>query len=95
MDDKSRYITLGFLKHKSEAFSAFKQYKAFAEKKHGKQIQMLRDDKGGEFISQEFNQFCADNGILHQHTEPNEPHQNGVAEKANQNIAYSTTTLLV
>ena len=95
VDDKSRFITLAFLKCKSEAFDAFKQYKAFAEKKLGKQIQMSRDDKGGEFISKEFNQFCADNGILRQHTEPNEPHQNGVAEKANQDIAHGTTALLV
>ena len=56
---------------------------------------MSRDDKGGEFISKEFNQFCADNGIQRQHTEPNEPHQNGVAEKANQDIANGTTALLV
>ena len=58
-------------------------------------IKMSRDDKGGEYISKEFNEFCADYGIMCQHTEPNEPHQNGVAEQSNRDIAASTTALLV
>ena len=32
---------------KSEAFSAFKHYKSWAEKQTGKSIKALRDDKGG------------------------------------------------
>jgi hypothetical protein len=56
---------------------------------------VLRDDKGGEFIGKEFSDFCADNGILRQHTEPGEPHQNGVAERANEDIAAGATALLV
>ena len=40
-------------------------------------------DKGGEFIGKEYNEFCASEGIRRQHTEPHEPHQNGVAERAN------------
>lgn len=34
-------------------------------------------------------------GIQHQHTEPNEPYQNGVAEKANQDIAVGATAMLI
>src|SRR5579859_1426480 len=95
VDDKSRYIAVSFLKKKSEALQAFKQYKAYAENKLGCKIQMQRDDKGGEFISREFEDFCANEGILRQHTEPGEPHQNGVAERVNQEIAAGATTLLV
>jgi hypothetical protein len=32
---------------------------------------------------------------VRQHSEPNEPHQNGVAEKANRDIAAAATTMLV
>jgi len=95
VDDKSRWTAVTFLKKKSEALMAFKRYKAYAEKKLGCKILVERDDKGGEFIGQEFYDFCADEGILRQHTEPNEPHQNGVAERVNEDIATGATALLV
>jgi hypothetical protein len=94
IDDKSRFMVVAFLKQKSEAFQAFKHYKVFAEKATGKRILATRDDKGGEFMGHEFVAFCADEGIRRQHTEPNEPHQNGVAERANRDIAAGATALL-
>ncbi|GJX20686.1 zinc finger, CCHC-type containing protein [Tanacetum coccineum] len=39
---------------------------------------MLRMDKGGEFTSNEFLQYCKDNGISRQLTAPYSPQQNGV-----------------
>jgi hypothetical protein len=95
IDDKSRYLIVAFLRRKTEALNAFKQYKALVENQLDCHIKMSRDDKGGEYISKEFNEFCADYGIMRQHTEPNEPHQNGVAERSNRDIAASTTALLV
>ena len=44
----------------------------------------LRDDKGGEYMSREFEAFCIDDGIQRQHTVRNRPQQNGVAERAKQ-----------
>jgi hypothetical protein len=95
IDDKSRFTAVAFLKKKSDAFGSFKRFKAYAENKLGCKIQVERDDKGGEFIGKEFFDFCADEGILRQHTEPDEPHQNGVAERANEDIAAGATALLV
>jgi transposase InsO family protein len=95
VDDSSRFLVIAFLSQKSEALVAFKHYKAYAEKALGKRILVSRDDKGGEFISREFDDFCADEGILRQYTEPNEPHQNGVAEHVNKDIAAGATALLV
>jgi hypothetical protein len=80
IDDSTRFWTVFFLKQKSDAFVAFKSYKAFAEKELGIEIMMTRDDKGGEYMGKEYEKFCMDHGIRRQHTEPNEPHQNGVAE---------------
>jgi hypothetical protein len=88
-------LAVAFLKRKSEALNAFKQFKALAENQVGHKIQVERDDKGGEFISKEFDDFCAEHGIARQHSEPNEPHQNGVAERANEDIAAAATALLV
>jgi hypothetical protein len=95
VDDNSRWLTVAFLKRKTQALQSFKQFKAHAENQLGCKIKGERDDKGGEFISKEFNDFCAENGIVRQHSEPNEPHQNGVAEKANQDIAAAATAMLV
>ena len=52
-----------FLKEKSNVFWLFKWYLARVEKEIGKSIKCLRFDRGGEFISNEFNTFYNDIGI--------------------------------
>lgn len=94
VDNASRTLVAAFLK-KDEAFTSFKQYKAYAKNKTEKKILVERDDKGREFIGKEFFEFCANEDILCQHTEPDEPDQNGVAERANEDIARAATALLV
>ena len=45
-------------------------------------------------MSKEWDQFCAAAGIHRQHTIRDEPHQNGVAERANRTLAEGITTML-
>ena len=80
IDDYTRFWVVYLLKHKSEVLDAFKQYKALAESHLHAHILALCDDKGGEYMSTEFDQLLAESGIHCQHTVHNEPHQNGVAE---------------
>ena len=47
-------------------------------------IKCLRTDRGGEFTSSEFNEFCERNGVKRQLTAAYTPQQNGVAERKNQ-----------
>lgn len=54
----------------------------------------MKDDKGGEFISNALKQLCEEFGIQCQHTVQAEPHQNGVAEHANCNISDHVTAML-
>lgn len=54
IDDCSRFYSVMLLKNKGEAFAAFKQFKAYAENQLNCKIKALRDDKGGEFMSKEF-----------------------------------------
>ena len=93
IDDFSRYKVLVPLKQKSDAFTAFKSYKAYAEKQLGESIKCLRDDKGGEYMSNEFNNYLDTCGIVRQHTCRTRPQQNGVAEKANKLFAERIVAL--
>ena len=68
IDDFSQKSWVYFLFEKSEAFSLFKNFKSLVEKETGTYIKCLRTDRGGEFTSQEFNQFCKENGIKRQLT---------------------------
>lgn len=63
IDDCSRFRAVIPLRRKSDTFAAFKQFKAWAETKTDKRIKILRDDKGGEYMSNEFEQFCIAEGI--------------------------------
>ena len=40
-------------------FSKFCEFKALVEKDTGQKVKVLRSDNGGEYISNEFKNFCA------------------------------------
>ena len=94
IDDHSRFKAVVPLKRKSDAFDAFKLFKAFAENQTGKKIKKFRCDKGGEYISNEFIGFLDACGIVKQYTVRNRPQQNGVAERANRTLAERITAML-
>lgn len=54
----------------------------------------LRTDRGGEFTSNEFNDFCSSNGIKRQLTAAYTPQQNGVAERKNRTIMNLVRSML-
>jgi transposase InsO family protein len=75
IDDFSRKIWVYFLKEKSQVFEVFKKFKVFVEKQSGYCIKSLRSDRGGEFPSNEFKEFCEVNGIRHPLTVLRSPQQ--------------------
>lgn len=86
IDDFSRKTWIYFVLEKSEAFHCFKTFKAFVEKQTGLVIKCLRTDRGGEYNSNEFKEFCREHGIKRQLTKAFTPQQNGVAERKNRTI---------
>ena len=50
-DDHSRFGHVYLMRHKSETFDKFKEYRALVEKQLGKVIKTLRSDRGGEYLS--------------------------------------------
>ncbi|WRX11053.1 Integrase [Theobroma cacao] len=63
-DDHSHYGYVYLMKYKSESFDKFKEYRAEVEKQTGKSILTLRSDREGEYLSQEFQDYLKENGIL-------------------------------
>jgi transposase InsO family protein len=53
-DDFSRYGYVYLMRHKSESFEKFKEYKAEVENQLRKNIKVFRTDRGGEYLSGEF-----------------------------------------
>ena len=54
----------------------------------------LRHDKGGEFIGGKWDKMCAETGMEIQKTVRKEPHQNGVAERANRTLVEGVISML-
>ncbi|KAK9131203.1 hypothetical protein Sjap_011690 [Stephania japonica] len=94
IDDYSRKIWVYFLQEKSEAFAAFKSFKALVEKEASSPIKVLRTDRGGEYNSHAFADFCAQHGIKRQLTTAYTPQQNGVCERKNRTIMNMVRSLL-
>ncbi|CAO2827720.1 unnamed protein product [Amaranthus hypochondriacus] len=93
IDDYSRYMSLYMLHNKSDALEAFKLFKAEVEKQCGKQIKIVRTDRGGEYYGRytedgqaqgPFAKFLQENGIVAQYTMSGSPDQNGVSERRNR-----------
>ncbi|KAJ4720887.1 Retrovirus-related Pol polyprotein from transposon TNT 1-94 [Melia azedarach] len=94
IDDFSRMTWVFIMKHKSEAFKNFRQWKALVENQTGKKIKRLRTDNGLEFCWSEFDEFCKNEGIARHHTVRDTPQQNGVTERMNQTLLERARCML-
>ncbi|KAK8704646.1 hypothetical protein V6N13_048264 [Hibiscus sabdariffa] len=85
-DDFSRYGYIYLMLHKSEALEKFKEFRNEVQNQHGKSIKALRSDRGGEYLSHEFDELLKECGIVSQLTPPGTPQWNGVSERRNQTL---------
>jgi hypothetical protein len=97
IDDHTRKVWVYFMKHKGEVFQHFLNFKAMVEKEKGVSIKCLRSDGGGEYFSNEFNEYLKEHGIQRKYSCSYSPHQNGVAERKNRHIVEiaSAITLII
>ncbi|CAJ2654342.1 unnamed protein product [Trifolium pratense] len=93
-DDFSRKTWTYIIQEKSCAFSMFKKFKSLVENESSCLIKCLRTDRGGEFTSLEFNDFCSSQGIKRQLTAAYTPQQNGVAERKNRTILNMVRSMI-
>ncbi|KAL9239091.1 hypothetical protein vseg_013443 [Gypsophila vaccaria] len=85
-NDLSRYGYVYLMKHKSESFEKFKEFQNKVENQLDRKIKALRSDRGGEYISNEFDQHLKDCGSVSQLTPPGTPQLSGVSEQRNQTL---------
>lgn len=62
VDDFSRYMWILLLSTKDEAPTAIKRFQVAAEVEGKAKLQVLRTDRGGEFNSSAFKEYCAELG---------------------------------
>ena len=94
IDDYSRKVWLFLMRHKSEVFEKFKNFKTMIEVQTGKKIKCLRTDNGLEFCNAPMDEFCAEFGIKRHKTVPYNWHQNGVAEQMNRTLLDRVRAML-
>ncbi|KAK8680761.1 hypothetical protein V6N13_109700 [Hibiscus sabdariffa] len=85
-DDFSRYGYIYLMRHKSEALEKFKEFRNEVQNQHGKSIKALRSDRGGKYLSHEFDELLKECGIVSQLTPPGTPQRNGVSERRNRTL---------
>ncbi|KAL4290842.1 hypothetical protein GQ457_14G013220 [Hibiscus cannabinus] len=62
------YVLYGYIylmHHKSEALEKFKEFKNEVQNQHGKSIKALRSDRGGEYLSQYFDELIKSVELFH------------------------------
>ena len=95
VDGLSRMMILIHLKEKCVVIQMFKWYLVRVEKEIDESQKYLRSDRGGKFISKEFNTFYNEKGIKRQMSAPRTPSQNGINERRNRSIMdYARTQML-
>ena len=94
---------LYILYNKNEALDAFKVFKVEVNKQCGKQIKIMRSNRGGEYYGRyledgqaprPFAKFLQEHGIVAQYTIPGSPDQNDVAERRNQTLLDMVRSML-
>ncbi|KAJ9536490.1 hypothetical protein OSB04_un000327 [Centaurea solstitialis] len=92
-DDFSRYGYVYLMRHKSESFERFREFQNEVQNQLGRKIKFLRSDRGGEYLSDEFDNHLMECGIVSQLTPPYAPQMNGVSERRNRTLLDMVRTM--
>jgi transposase InsO family protein len=86
---------LGYLlKQKSQAFETFKNFHVLVENEEQYHIDTLCTDNGGEYTSNEFENYLFQHGINNQTNVPYNPQQNGVEKRINNKLLNMIHSIL-
>ena len=94
VDDYSQTTLLYLMKNRSELFSHFCAFCTEIHTQFHVFVQSVRSDNAKEYVSEQFQSFMLQNGILHHTSCVDTPSQNGVAERKNRHLLEIVRALL-
>lgn len=95
IDDATRYNNIFILKTKSQVFSHFVKFLNVAENVHGRQIKSMKSERGGDYSSNEFDQYLSNKGIYYEHAPSETPEQNSVDERFNRHLLEKVHSIML
>ena len=93
-DDFCGFCLVYFMKNKSGVPGHFKTFMHRLKGQTGRDIKVLRSDKGGEYLGNDFQLYLFSHKIQHHTTVARIPEQNGVAERTNRTIKETARILI-
>ena len=93
-DEATRYAWVHFLRKKSHAAQAIKNFFHKVERQYETKVKGFRSDRGGEFLEKDFVNWLDELGVQHQLVVPYTPQQNGVAERYNRTLEDKARTMM-
>jgi len=82
------------LKHKSDVFAIFKQWKVMIKKQIGNKVKLLRTDNGMKFYSMEFDQFRKNERMVWYRTVRYTLQTNRVTKRMNMTLLERARSIL-
>ena len=70
-------MTIYCISWKLEVLAKYKEYEAWMKTQYGKPIKVLQSDRGGEYLSNKFDNHLEANGTIRSPTVHNTPEENG------------------
>jgi transposase InsO family protein len=95
VEEYSGYVDIIPVQQKSSIAHELINVIARWERQTDSKVQVVRTDRGTEFLNKTFHGYCAQNGIHTEMSAAYTPQQNGVAERANRTIKEKVRTLLL
>ena len=81
IDNHSYFCHVYLLKSKDEVFSKFIEFQTRVEKKFGRSVKKIRNDRGGQYRSKKPEAYLKEHGIIVDTTTPYSPLSNEIVEK--------------
>ena len=95
IDEYSCYSVVEFLHTKDESFWEYKDFESWLQVQFNQPMKCLQLDQGGEYTSNEFNDYLREWGIVRQLTIHDSPPSNRIAECCNGVLIEHAHTLLI
>ena len=88
-------MTIYCIGQKSEVLAKYKEYEVWLQTQHSKPIKILQSDRGGEYLSKDFDNHLKVNGTIRSLTVHDTPEENGVAERLNRTLLEHAQAMLM